>query len=173
MKWLLVVVALLALMVASMFLTGVLIPVRHSATRAAEFRESPQVLWQAITDYKQFPQWRSDVVRVEPLPSPNSLPAHREWDRHGHSLPIETIEFSPPVRLVGRIADPSLPFAGTWTFEISPHADGTVVRIRENGEIRNPIFRFLTRFVFGYTATIETYLRDLGRKFGDPVQTAP
>jgi hypothetical protein len=31
------------------------------------------------------------------------------------------------------------------------------------------IFRFMARFLFGYTGSIETYLRDLGAKFGEPV----
>ena len=41
---------------------------------------------------------------------------------------------------------------------------GTRVSITERGEVYNPIFRFLSRFVFGHTGTMETYLRDLARK---------
>ena len=43
-------------------------------------------------------------------------------------------------------------------------------RIREDGEIYNVIFRFMARFFFGYTSSIETYLRDLGVKFGQAVK---
>jgi hypothetical protein len=46
---------------------------------------------------------------------------------------------------------------------------GSELRIHENGEIYNVIFRFMARFLFGYTGSIETYLRDLGAKFGEPV----
>ena len=35
----------------------------------------------------------------------------------------------------------------------------------------NLFFRFMSRYVFGYTATIETYLVDLGHKFGE--ETTP
>ena len=35
--------------------------------------------------------------------------------------------------------------------------------ITENGEVYNPLFRFMSRFVFGHTATIDKYLEDLGQ----------
>ncbi len=60
-----------------------------------------------------------------------------------------------------RIADPDLPFGGTWTFELAPEAGGTRLTITERGEIRNPIFRTMSRFVFGYGATMETFLAEL------------
>jgi len=72
-----------------------------------------------------------------------------------------------PSRRVTRIAEKNLPFGGTWTIEISPTEDGSVVRITEDGEIYNVIFRFLARFFFGYTSSIEGYLRDLGHRFGE------
>jgi hypothetical protein len=80
------------------------------------------------------------------------------------------VERKPGVRLVTRIADRNLPFGGTWTFDIAPTADGgSELRIREDGEIYNVIFRFMARFFFGYTSSIESYLKDLGAKFGQPV----
>ena len=60
-----------------------------------------------------------------------------------------------------RIADPQLPFGGTWTQEIAPDAGGCVVTITENGEIYNPIFRFVSRFILGYTSSIDAYLKAL------------
>jgi hypothetical protein len=173
MKWLLFAGAVVVGVVVLVCLIGVLIPKKHTATRMARFNESPEVIWQTITDYEKFPQWRSNVTRVEPMPSTNGWPAHREWDDHGNVLPMETAEFDPPRRLVGRIADPSLPFGGTWTMEISKAAGGSTMRITEDGEIRSPVFRFVSRFFLGYTATMDTYLKDLGRKFGESVQPEP
>jgi hypothetical protein len=59
---------------------------------------------------------------------------------------------------VSRIADPNLPFGGTWTFEITPAPGGARLRITEDGEIYNPLFRFMARFIFGYEGTINGYL---------------
>jgi hypothetical protein len=78
------------------------------------------------------------------------------------------VEITPPRKLVSRIADPKLPFGGTWTFEITPTAEGSTLRITENGFVTNPVFRFLSRFVFGHTGTIESYLKSLAKKFGEP-----
>jgi hypothetical protein len=72
--------------------------------------------------------------------------------------------------LVVRIADPKLPFGGTWTYEIAPIPKGSSLRIREDGEVYNPLFRFLSRFVFGHSATIDAYLKSLAKKFGEPPQ---
>ena len=73
------------------------------------------------------------------------------------------------MRRVVRIASPDLPFGGTWTLEIAPVIGGADLRVREDGEIHNVFFRFLARFFFGYTSTMETLLRDLGAKFGEVI----
>jgi hypothetical protein len=35
---------------------------------------------------------------------------------------------------------------------------GSELRITEEGEVYNPIFRFVSRFIMGHTATIDSYL---------------
>ena len=72
-----------------------------------------------------------------------------------------------PSRRVTRIAEKNLPFGGTWTFDIADAPEGCVVRITEDGEVYNVIFRFMARFFFGYTSNMEGYLRDLGQRFGE------
>ena len=72
-----------------------------------------------------------------------------------------------------RIADPTLPFGGTWTYEIAPADSGSVVTITESGEVKSPIFRFMARFVFGYTSTMDGYLEALGKKYGETVTPGP
>ena len=42
--------------------------------------------------------------------------------------------------------------------------------ITEDGEVYHPLYRFMSRFVFGHTTTIDRYLTDLGRKLGHPVE---
>jgi hypothetical protein len=67
-------------------------------------------------------------------------------------------------------ATPNLPFGGAWTFDIAPDANGSNLRITEDGEVYNVIFRFMARYIFGHHASIETYLKDLGAKFHQEVQ---
>jgi hypothetical protein len=60
-------------------------------------------------------------------------------------------------------------FGGTWTFEVEPAADGCNVTITERGEVYNPFFRFMGRFVLGYSGTLNAYLQALARHFGETV----
>jgi hypothetical protein len=48
-------------------------------------------------------------------------------------------------------------------------SNGTSVRITEDGEVYNPVFRFVTRFILGETATIDAYLRAMGKATGQDV----
>jgi uncharacterized protein YndB with AHSA1/START domain len=168
MKWALRALGIIAALIAAILLTGSLLPKQHTATRAARFHQPPEAIWSAIADYSKFPAWRKSVTRVEALPSANGKPSWREFDKHDHAIPYEIVESMPPQHLVTLIADPNLPFGGTWTYELTPQANGTtVLRITENGEVRNLFFRFVSRFFMGYTKTMEDYLNALGQKFGE------
>ena len=56
------------------------------------------------------------------------------------------------------------PSAGPGRMRIAPTASGSTLTITEHGEIYNPVFRFVARYVQGYTATIDNYLRALHAK---------
>jgi uncharacterized protein YndB with AHSA1/START domain len=87
------------------------------------------------------------------------------WREYGrNTITFERVEIEPPTRLVTRIADPDLPFGGTWTFDLVEEGEGTRLTITEHGEVHNPVFRFMSRYVFGHAATIEQFLEDLGRR---------
>jgi hypothetical protein len=78
---------------------------------------------------------------------------------------IEIETAVPDQRLVTRIADKSLPFGGSWTYIVIPRGDSTTLRITEDGKVYNPVFRFVSRFVLGHTATMKKYPADIGRYF--------
>ncbi|MGA2095161.1 MAG: SRPBCC family protein [Candidatus Acidiferrum sp.] len=145
---------------------GWLLPKDHVATRMGRYRQRPEAIWNAITDVDAMPSWREGLKSVKHLPDRNGLPAHVEVAASG-TIPYETVEMTPPQKLVTRIADPKLPFGGTWTFELVPVPDGATLRITERGYVTNPFFRFMSRTIFSQTATMESYLKSLARKFGE------
>jgi len=53
---------------------------------------------------------------------------------------------------------PGAPFGGKWTYEIALVEGGSRVSVTEQGWIANPIFRFMSRVVFGYYGTLDGYL---------------
>jgi hypothetical protein len=60
-----------------------------------------------------------------------------------------------------------LPFGGWWEYVIAPAGSGSRVTITEHGEVYNPIFRFVSRYVMGQTKTLDSYLTALAAKLGD------
>jgi len=166
MKWILWIFVVLAGVLILITLIGWLLPKEHTVTRQAHFQQPPEVIWKTITDIDAMPTWRQGLKSVKHLPDRNGLPAWIETLDSG-TIPLETVASQPPSKLVVRIADPKLPFSGTWTYEITPVPSGSRLHIREDGEIYNPLFRFLARFVFGYTGTIDTYLKSMAKKFGE------
>lgn len=168
MKIILFIVGGLVVLIGVVALVGALLPKGHVASRSARYTQLPEAVWAAITDYTAFPSWRTDVKSVERLPDQNG---HMVWKENGKNgpLPLEVVESNPPARLVLKIADPSLPFGGTWTYDIKPDGAGCRLTITERGAVSNPIFRFMSRFVFRQTATMESYLKALGRKFNEEI----
>ena len=162
---LLVVVAGLGLVVV---VIGLMLPVKHEATVWATIPAVPDAVWATLTDPVSYPKWRGDVTAVEMLPADSGHVAWREQGRNGAiSYVIERAE--PPRRLVTRITDKSLPFGGAWEYEVIPDGTGSRVRITEHGEVYNPVFRFVSRFIMGYTVTASAYLKALGARFGASV----
>jgi uncharacterized protein YndB with AHSA1/START domain len=159
-RYLLIVAAALGAIVLVVLLVGWSLPVKHTATGEATFRSSPESLYRLITDVDRFPQWRSSVKRIERLPDSAGKTRFREIGSDGTIL-YEVDSAVPGQRLVTRIADRSLPFGGSWTYELMPRGDSTTLRITEDGEVYNPVYRFVSRFVFGHNATIEKYLEDV------------
>jgi hypothetical protein len=168
-KTLFIILAALAVLILLVVAVGALLPAKHVSSRAVRFKRAPAEIWGVITDFQKFPEWRRNVQRVEPLTPVNGNPSWREIDARGHAIPYVIVDSVSPQRLVTEIADSKLPFGGTWTFGITPTNDGgSTLRITENGEIYNPLFRFVARFFLGYSATQEQYLRELGAKLGEP-----
>ena len=66
-KWSLIILGILVGLVAFMYVVGAMLPREHVATRSAHFNQTPDKIWQAITDYKSFTSWRTGLKSVEPL----------------------------------------------------------------------------------------------------------
>jgi uncharacterized protein YndB with AHSA1/START domain len=147
-------------------LIGATLPRTHVASRTLRVRRSPEEIWTLITDVDRFTSWRPDLKRVERLPDRNG---HAAWVEHTSSgaIPLETIEAVPPERLVLVIAAPTLPFGGTWTYAVERVADGSALKITEDGYVSNPLFRFVSRVVIGHHRMIDAYLTNVARRFNE------
>ena len=170
MRWILIIAGVLVAAVAIIYVAGTLLPRDHVASTTARVAATPDQVYQAITDVERFPSWRA-ISKVEMLDVVDGRRRWREVSRFG-PLNFEEVESDAPRHFVSRVVDPDQNFGGTWTWDIAPADSGTSnVTITERGYVSNPLFRFMSRFVFGHHATQEEYLRALGKKFGR--QTTP
>jgi hypothetical protein len=137
-KWTLIVLAALVGLVVLLAVVGYFLPKSHVASRTVTVSASPEQVFAKVSDLTWF---TSDVpVRIEVS--------------------------EPPSRLVTRIADPTLPFGGTWTFALAPDGRGTRLTITEDGEVYNPIVRTLQKLFFSPYKTMDTYIAALRQNLG-------
>jgi uncharacterized protein YndB with AHSA1/START domain len=166
MKWVLIILGGIVVLVGLLAAIGAMLPKGHVTARTTRYNQPPEKIWAAITGVEEFASWRPDVKSVERLPDKNGKPAWKENWTNGTVLPIEVDEWDPPRLMVTRIADASLPFGGTWTYEIAPAEGGAALTITEKGEVYNPIFRLVARLM-GHDKTIADYQAALAKKFGE------
>jgi hypothetical protein len=164
-KWLLYFVAAIVLLILMVVGIGLMLPKKHRATRMARFKESPEVIFAAVSGPQD---WRPGITTVE-LPADGGPRKWRELSGR-HSITFEEVESDPPRLYRSQIIDKNLPFSGTWTWEIAATPDGCTCRITEDGEVHNPVFRFISQLIIGHTKTIDEYLTALGKKFEESVK---
>jgi hypothetical protein len=163
MRLVLIMLLILAVPLLLIMGVGVMLPKAHTVSRAVVLNAPPDAVWNLITSA---PTWRANITRYEELPARNGHRMWRETDKAGQTIAYEATESDPPRHLVTRIADPALPFGGTWNYEIAPNGRGSSLTITENGEVYNPVFRFVSRYIMGHAATVEAYLKAVKTKLG-------
>jgi uncharacterized protein YndB with AHSA1/START domain len=166
MRYVLIGIGVLVAVAVVIAAIGWSLPVKHRASVARVFEASPAQIFALITDVASFPSWRSEVKRVDTLPDESGRKRWVETTKNGPPITFVVERSEPDRLLVGRIANTDLPFGGSWTYELAPAGTGhTMVRITEDGEVYNPIFRFASRYVMGHEATIKQYLSAIGTRF--------
>ena len=156
----------LVVLIVMVLLVGSYLPVKHQVTREATYRATPVQLFALIRNVDDYPSWQKSVSKVEVLPDVDGKPRMRETNS-GQTVTYELSDIVPNKRIVSRIVDDKLPFGGSWTYELIPgqSADASTLRITENGEVYNPVFRFVSRFVMGHSATIDKYLEAVATRY--------
>jgi len=162
-------VGVIVLAVLLIALLGARLPQEHSATRSILLHQTPETVYGVARDFEAMPKWRSEVREVKITKDTSGPLRFREEGRHG-AVNYELAEDLPARRMVTRITDTDLGYTGKWTYAFAAEGRDTRLTITEDGEVSNVIFRFLSRYAFGHTATIDLYLTSLARHFGENVR---
>lgn len=172
MRYVLIAIAVLVLVVLVVGGIGWSLPQHHRVTVERDYRATPAALFALISDVRAFPSWRRDVKAVELLPEEGSHLRWRERTKNG-AITYVAERMVPNELLVARIADTNLAFGGSWTYELkSGGSDRTTLSITEDGDVYNPIFRFVSCYLIGQSTTIEHYLDDVGKRLSPIVYVA-
>lgn len=163
-----IVVAIVAI-VGVVALLGSRLPVGHVASRSAIINAPTADVFNAMTDFASAPAWRSDLKSVTVSTDSSTGRQRVVEDAKTGTMTMVVEELVPPTRFVTRIVGEGLPYGGAWAHALEAQGNTTRVTITEHGEVYNPIFRFMARYIIGYTGTMDGYLTDLGRKFGTEV----
>ncbi len=161
-KWTLIVLSVLALTALVVHVWGSRLPREHVAESARMIAASPDAVASWIFDVERHPEWRK-VARVDVVERAPGAIRYREHGPHG-VIAFHLRETEPGRAYESTIDDPTLPFGGRWLIAVAPSAEGARVVIREEGFVKPPVFRFLTRYVFGHAATIDAYLDALAAR---------
>ena len=164
-RWVGTVLGLIVFIALVLIGVGTSLPVHHRSTCSVDIAMPADQIWKMVYDVGNS-TWRSNVARVD-FPKPGAAVGDTwvEVDRYGNSVEYQRVSAERDRRLVVQVVGQSS-FGGQWTYQFSPQPHGTRISIVEDGEIYNPIFRFVSRFVTGYSATMRTYLTDLVKHFG-------
>ena len=157
----LIIGGILICLVIIVLLIGYLLPVKHTETLRVTVPASPEKVWARIMDTKQYPVWRKDIKSVEAVTDSTWT----EVTSDGDNLPLCIVAKEAGKRVVTRINGQGMPFGGEWEYLLVPDSDSTRVTITEHGEVYNPIFRFVSKFIMGHDATMKKYASYLTQSF--------
>jgi len=171
MIWALIVVGILIGLILLVLLIGLALPKAHSASVAARYSQKPEAVFEAVSNWREYPTWRKDLKGVKERRGEPGQATWTELSKFGE-VPLEIAESDPPRKLVAKIASDKLAFGGKWTYLIEPSESGCTLTITEDGEVYNPFFRIGARYILGYTATMKQFHQALSARFGQACEIA-
>src|SRR5258708_39302941 len=122
MKWIWIVLGVIAALVPVGACVGAMLPVKHVASRRARYRQPPETIWAALDG----PQgWRPGFGKYELLPEREGRRVWREDIGQGKPVTFELDVSDPPRRLETRIASTGLQCCDCWGYEPRPIARST------------------------------------------------
>lgn len=140
---------------------GSFLPLTHVAQLSGVVPgKTPAEIAARIRQVSDYPGWRR-AFQVEDVTESPQGTRYVEVQRR-RRVPYLLTEPARDSTFVSTILDDQLPYGGRWTLSLTAAPGSTRVGVREDGEIRSPVFRCPARFVFGHTASVRAFLVDLG-----------
>jgi hypothetical protein len=170
MHWIIVIVAGLIAVVLALIVVGMLLPRAHRATSTIQVAKPPTEVWVVIRDLGQTPAYWPEIKTSVRQPDREGREVWLQTMKNGFALPMVIEEERAPNHLTTRIAiEGKAPFGGRWIYEIAESGTGSRISVTEDGFVDNPFFRVISKLM-GHHATLDVYLRALGKRLGETVE---
>jgi len=135
------------------------VPVAHRAVASGRVEASQDVVWELMDQPATYPQWRTWLYKTSKQPGENDcwIESYRQGD-----VMLCTVEETPKVRKVLRMAEKFGHFSGTWTYTLEPLGEhATKVTVMEDDLVHSSLQRFIGYYLVGEQTHAKQFVADL------------
>ncbi|MGB0894579.1 MAG: SRPBCC family protein [Parashewanella sp.] len=157
MKMLLILLSLFCVFSISVFIWGMLIPVKHQVTVKEQIHVPIEDVWQIITDWENQANWRSEVSRIELVSSSKFI----EYPKHGPAITFDVIKAQKPHSIVLKMSGS---IKGDYVATLSFSEGITTVTATETVLNHSIIGRVISKVFFDLDKFAKSYLLQLKTK---------
>lgn len=156
-----------AVAVVAVYAFGETLGVTHDATVATVVPGAPEAVFAALAEPSARREWAPHVARVGRVEdAPDGRSTWRELDEHDDRFEFVVVSDTFPTFEIAAAKPEEIGMAATWTWTVAPSGSATEVRLRERGDIANPLFRGVWGLRTGAYGQIERDLGAFGRYVG-------
>jgi hypothetical protein len=148
--------------IALIFTIGLILPKQREFVKTAEFKSSPQNVFQLVTDFQSQKNWRSDVQEIKVI----DQNTWTEIPQKGTPITFKTKKKVENQIFEIEIIEPKN-FNGYWIGTFEQTSKGTKVVFKEVILIENPFYRVLSSMFVDLDKTMEIYMSNLKTKLGE------
>jgi polyketide cyclase/dehydrase/lipid transport protein len=153
-------------LVGLFYLVGTVMPRTRSVSSRATYKCDPDKVFAVVADVEHWPQWNPALQRVEAQPDKEGHPVWVLVDQKLKQTKIEVNLVDSPLKMAAGFEIEGA--RGNMRYELKHFGDGTILRITEQRDIRNPWRRAARIFENEYTPLVG-FLESLGKRLGATV----
>ena len=159
-----IVIIVLLVIVILPLVIGSFLATERTFVKTAQFKNSPQDIWNVIRDIKGQEEWRDDVESIEMINVKKGKEKWTEIPKKGRPISFQVKTYDPPNRFDIAIVESGL--SGYWEGKINEKNGLTDIEFKEVVVISNPYFKTLSYLFLDLNKTMDLYLANLKKKLG-------
>ncbi len=150
-------------MILAVFI-GLFIPERDFYSKRKSFNHPPTLIWEVLTDVKNYSRWKPGVTQIEVLGTDEM--GNIEWREHYRSYSVEYVvddkkagEF-----LRYKASDVKSPTQETWILGLSVHEGKGILQVKRYTLTKGAFNKFIYRIVDKHAVDADAFFFALNRR---------